>query len=245
MNQEAFLEWELRAFQIREGFRNLRPPDRQKRIALDHIFKPYAEEIIQAVRERGPLVRQQLAYLRKEVMDTGENPSRPQVCSRYLLQGIVVPLQDTVFDTYREGGPEDFVFWHDVRFGVNYVLSRIVIAESSIRGDADRQAIEGIDSVQRKLGVSASLSRQTEAYLRMTSEATGAELLLRQDPSGFLLIEETLKQLRNPRSRTHDQKTIMESLVPDYILAGAGFAQKAYRQIYPLSDTSTTENPKS
>ncbi len=162
---ESYLDREFAAFQMRERLTHLKPSARERKLALDVIFQPYAQALLGAVDMREDPVRSQLAALREEVRETGENPSRPQICARYILNGIVVPLQDLSFQMYREGGPEDFMLWHDAKFGVSYITSRIALAESAVGGKADSQAVAAIDSIEKRLGVAEPPTVQAQTYL--------------------------------------------------------------------------------
>lgn len=236
--RESYLERSFEAFKIRRQFFRPKPSAHGRRTALGTIFQPYSQEIIEAIHMNKDRVRSQLADLREAVMGTGENPSRPQLCTRYMLNGISFPLQNLALHKYGQGGLQEFIFWYDIGFGVTYIASRISFAESSVRGNADSQVTEGIDLIQNRLGISSTPSDLAQSYIRSMHEATGVERLLINDPSGLLLIDKTIKQFRNPRERTYYQGVVMKNLVEEYVIAGTELAQGVYTRLYPLSEST-------
>lgn len=205
-------------------------------------FQPLARKLLGAVKTQEDLVRSQLDGLRERVRITGESPSRPQLCGRYMLNGMFIPMRDLAFQMYRGGSTEDFMLWHDVGFGVNYVISRIALAEMSVRGNASSQTTEAINEIEERLEVAEAPSVQAQAYMRIMSEAAGVERLLVQDPSGFLLIDESVRQLKYPAQRSHYQQVIMSSLVADFVIAGTELAQEGYKRLYPLTEAPSSGN---
>lgn len=59
-----------------------------------------------------------------------------------------------------------------------------------------------------------------------------AAALLEADPTGFLLVEGHIDWLKKqPRLIIGS-----DSLIPEYVIAGAEFSQKAYQGIYPIAE---------
>lgn len=100
----------------------------------------------------------------------------------------------------------------------------LLLAEGEISGEAQANIAETVSTVGEIF--STPTSEQAQRFLMYQKEAKKDADLLKQDPSGFTLIDDYLKDLAE------------ETLTPlseEYVMAGAKLAADLYKSVYQIS----------
>jgi hypothetical protein len=169
-----------------------------------------------------------------------EDVPRPLICSRAIMQDWVVASMEVGLHEYSLGeiGIGTFIFWYDVAEGLVHTIGGISMAleagkESMYRimkfiSEQKRENRGTIPKHQQKIDVS-----------RWRAEAARAAQLLRDDPSGFTLIDEVVVEMKaeaSGRPLHKDLLSIEPFQIPEFVIAGVQTAQTLYKTLYPLTE---------
>lgn len=154
--------------------------------------------------------------------------SRPFLCASFMFTRMA-----NYFFMYAdiEGiSPETFMTHFDASKGFAQVGTIVCFAEEEIRGTASESLPQAID----KIGL-----RGEEAHVVFVNKKKIGEIaakLLMEDPTGFLLVDETVRGLKGEK----DSSLKILHTFPDYpiiqssVIAGAELGADLYKQLYAL-----------
>ena len=118
----------------------------------------------------------------------------------------------------------------DVAYGQEQVLSAVVRGEDAKAGMAHRTAIDALTAVRKPAKIEASgvgkLMQRYNNFALLLDEA--------HDPTGFLLVDEIVKNLSGQPSQIIGEPYINKYQVPQFVVAGAKMASDHYKALYPV-----------
>lgn len=153
---------------------------------------------------------------------SGQPTSPPSVCANYLIFSFGNQLNDEAIRQMQSGNRKKFSMLYDYANGVITPMETILWAESYISGGAhDPKNLSAAANALRM-----DIIEETETFLAVNNVQSSAAQLLKQDPTGFKLLEAPLLQAEN---------NLIISPQDKIVLAGARHAVDIYKNIYPLS----------
>lgn len=158
-------------------------------------------------------------------------PSRPRLFAAYtieqaeLVRRRIHIRKPTLFGA---SSAQSLASWFDIEYGVRETVSRIFVAERAIAEGPDAPITDIVNHSPRD---SVSAVDDAEYYLHLQKIVSEAVALLKEDPSGFLLLDTFVGQLKAGQTRF-----ISPDRTPEFVVAGAELAQRIYKEIYPLSE---------
>lgn len=201
------------------------------------------------LRQRfAPIERANLGRFRRKVLMTtslkefrdgfikheGYTPSIPMLCSHYLMSEVCRATREESFNL---AGIEDYtgmVLWYDIGDGVIMSINQIKFAENEIRGDTERYVAGSVEAYEPSVVKAAELYVVAAPYLQNEARLLGN--LLKDDPTGFAILDKTVANLRaEAKGEQVDLHFLAPFHVPQFVIAGAEFARKLYRTIYPIA----------
>ncbi len=199
----------------------------RERIGLDTIHH-FTQSVATMVRQEPARVVQSLTRHRDEVVNSeGYTPGRPEVTARYVHNFAISPLEVIALDSYSKNEAQ-FKFWVDVMMGGIESVTLLVSSINSLRGNLGETLSKALKREKQLFDIHRPEERQQELFAEYASEATIGEAYLRQDQSGFTLLDYELE-------RIHKESTQPRSLQP-YKYLGAQLARDVYKIVYPLSE---------
>lgn len=164
--------------------------------------------------------------------------SRPALAAAAVIN-IGIQLERAASINFEMGNRLLFVFYHDVNAGMSGVGYAIDTAEEVIRRGLDKlvlkSQLDAEDSLE-KVGINILPDQQVESQLRTTESFNDAAILLREDATGFLLVEEAAKRLKGYKSRFRNPARFLYRPVREFITAGADLAEESYKINYNLTE---------
>jgi len=184
--------------------------------------------------------RAELARNRAELSRMkGSPPSRPNLTADKILHSAYYPMHNAALEVYKDPGipKQVFIGWFDYATGIVNVASAVFEAEQEIEGMTDKNAVEAVTMVEQR-HTPLSPDASARIYLSQMDNAKRSARLLIEDPTGIKLIETAVEEIRQdagrpPRERKFNRFHSYEE--PQLILAGAEFAERAYKALYPLT----------
>ena len=207
------------------------------------VGKPSKSEVARFINIVFPKPRQaQLAYHRNEEFilaalkplkdaydERGESASRVKLAATMVLQGNGTELRNFADKALRERQIPAYRFFFDLYYGLRTTMFTLLLAEREISGEAQSDIANAI-STEGKI-LSMSVSEQVQRSLAYSREAERDSSLLKQDPSGFMLIDDYLTDL---------QKETFSLLSEEYVMTGANLAADLYKSVYQISTNLTS-----
>lgn len=191
----------------------------------------YSSFDIEDTQRRGELID----YLSqgKRVLEQAEGkvPSRPFLCSYLIIHALE---EQTLQNAIEHLAANDFVRFSvafDLAAGMGHTLSVIAAAEAEVEGSFGQLAAEVISDLS-EITTSVPMEEQSETFIRSQKDTVILASKLKNDPSGFSLINHVVNDLEQnwgqfPGSRFHHKEVF---------IAGAKTAQAMYKAIYPLTE---------
>lgn len=163
-------------------------------------------------------------------------------------------VTDTAVDVFRspsliakerENFPLFFLFF-DADFGASMVAGDLLKVSPSLRqpNAASIVSNSGAD-FDAFFGTSlSSVGEQAETYLRVLVQHSKAQNLLDVDKTGSKLILQSAFSYMGLPSSLGESGIIPKSFVPEFVAAGAKFAQALYEAVYPWAEKISSYYPK-
>jgi hypothetical protein len=155
------------------------------------------------------------------------------------IRNIGIQLQRDASMNFKNRNILAFVFCHDVNTGMLGVAYAIDTAEEVIRRGVDDVVLESeLDNKASlpNVGINIPVNQPIEGHLRATTDFVDAAILLKEDQTGFLLVEEAAKRLKGKKSRFRISARFPYGPVRDFITIGADLAEQSYKIHYRLAD---------
>jgi len=222
------------------------PPRRVIEGIMRDAFYPTERDLFDNVLTQD-LVRPQLVDLQRiEYTDKGLRASRPVLCADYIRTWLFLNVEEFFEDYLQKGNRSLFALWFDVASGLAQVSSRVYLAEAGVAGQADEWVASAVATTEEDVarltpeGVQSPdlFGFQIGAYKEGMADAETAKTLLIQDPTGFLLIDDSVKQIKGEfeKARKDAQKSRSLAQIDTFTIAGAEMAAKVYKKIYPWTE---------
>ncbi len=224
---------------------------RRQRIDVAKVWRPSSEEISFMLNQIYSTVEdaateyagneEQMKDLiqdyRQELQSkNGREASRLAVCSHATISLFAVATFKASWDGLREGKIPLFVLWTDATDGIYSAMEPIGIVEKVTTGEYETSVSASIN-FEEELD-DAGLPTSIERYLLMQQRAVRIAQLFKEDSSGFKVIEDRVRQLRE-NNHSNGSIFVPEHQVPEFVLAGAETALRFYKAIYPFSEVKT------
>lgn len=204
------------------------PPEYASKIRTD-VLVPHVNKSLR-VFDNIPSVEEGLTNIKRAYEEKYFKPSSPRIASKLLdfqaatfIESLAEPLLARHISTQ---DLMKFAIFYDFATGIKYTANTVIMAESSIRGISGFDLINQLDNPNLPTDPIVN----TEAALLLDNRAKNAANLLRQDPTGQLLMLFTVQSLEDN-----------SSLLPDFVIQGfciegAQYAERAYKIIYPIAE---------
>lgn len=178
----------------------------------------FEERILDNLRQMPEISEEMLKMAEKNWGEFGITPTRPMLVATLILY-MINPLMK--MEKLKNEKPPKV--WEDFAAGVRFMASSINAGELEPMGKADQ--------LFEKLHSEVLNQERTLGYVVAETEfAKIASGKMRRDPSGFILLDETYDELKSGRWERATRGMMMP-----FLLRGANFARRLYREIYPLT----------
>lgn len=210
-------------------------------LAIRQIIKPRLGEELLAIEERKPLVGKRF----KDIFDRLGISHPDQIDSAvlssfYVTDAGVDDFQIMALIAQERKHPHLFILFFDTDYGVNMTVGALISSPNSKHPhnepDTSFFVSKSAEDIENNLGLQTNIGDQAEAYLQIRERHLRLEVLLDEDPTGFLLIGEVTKELSRKPNRVSTDHSFPPFLVPEFVATGANFAESLYRAIYPVSE---------
>lgn len=169
----------------------------------------------------------------------GKSLSLPFLLSRLIDEILVSHLENLALVSLsnfllKSKNPVDmweFVARFDAHVGSQLIPSAITTGEYELLGEVDQKFIEARKEQKGSSESNSSFSDEVSLFLKIKARTKKAEDLLKKDPSGFLLVDECVREL------TEDDLNSIPVLPyqdREFLLAGAIIARDVYKCSYSL-----------
>ena len=173
------------------------------------------------------------------IKTNGTPPSRPLLTSLPISERVKW-LMEVSDNAIKQDERLLYIFCYDAALGIDLTTHMIGFAENTIKQDTDivlgpeSEVDEFLSS--KNIGINVSVGKQVNAHLSLINDLADAATLLKEDPTGYLLVEEAAKRARKQSNRFRYPPALPSGHVPKFIAAGADLAEQAYKKIYKLTD---------
>lgn len=227
---------------VEDGFEKESRERINLRIRRDEAGNPSQEQIDYVMQEVVPLVRSgfidgigeprrvfdDLSKFKLDEQKNGTSLSRPLLCAYTLfLYEVCDKFIGLARRADSENDIEQFRFFFDFGRGSELVLHSIFGAEEGLSDRGEESRLEATSLASKMLDISTG--EAAEGYLRMKRDETYSLGLLRQDPSGFLLLDSVVEKVKA------DSDFHIGLHTKEYVLAGAEVARDLYKKIYEIA----------
>lgn len=194
-------------------------------------LSPTEDKFLSFVRENNGRVKEDLSRARDILRKVGEPAPRPAICSTFLKFSIVYFLEQK---SVENGGVDILV--KDVTLGAGIVANAFFVAVQEIENKTE----EGFQKLSSEPTDSRPLEDRIKAYLLSVNYAQRAADKLKEDPTGFSLIDYVVDEMLQKEFKLVVSRSFA---VPEFVWAGADFARRVYKEIYPFTENlPTAEN---
>lgn len=225
----------LALWQERERLRGVKPSVEELLGIKNRFPLMFSEKDFLDSLEKGKgLLQNELRKYREEMeKQTGKKLSRPALCADHLLV-LSANVSHLALACREEENIPGFIAFHDISIGISNIASSLLSAEEEIAEDSDRNIIGAIDEVADWMSTPMSTGERAERYLTIKRRDQNLMPLLIKDPSGFLLVESVVGQLKEKFNQPKSPEPTF--LIPEFVIAGAELATKTYKTLYPLTE---------
>lgn len=205
---------------------------------LQHVHTPWSVRVLASYhpeRISEDFKAEREAYLNREV----SIPSRINLCAREITS-LSIRKKGFAMAAYNQGNYVSMIVHYDVADGIEEAVSGIFAAEGEMAARGDEEAKEAV-SRSEELYDPASNAEYAQGYLIARALYAEAAELLKKDPTGYLLIEERVRQIHEDAISPEDAREkgqggwIYPWQVSQFVAAGAEFGEKLYKRLYPYS----------
>lgn len=164
----------------------------------------------------------------------GRESSPVSTCAQFVINDIVLPMEDATLKLYNEKDVSLFALFSDVSFGAAICMGRILCAESGpkISDKFARETVKYLEETKRISGIESSVAH----YLHMDKNYKELVRFLKEDTSGFKLIDEYISQFKEKP----DNEIFAVWQVPEWVIFGAKLSGNYYKALYQLIQTSNS-----
>ena len=181
-----------------------------------------------------------LKTIKQNWTKTNETPPSKPLLASLPISERVEWLMEVADNAIKQNNRLFYVFCYDVARGIDLTTKMISFAENAIKQGTDvvlepeSEVDEFLSS--KDIGVNVSIGKQANTHLSLINDLADAVTLLKEDPTGYLLIEEAAKRARKQSNRFRYPPALPSGYVPEFTAAGADLAEQTYKAIYKLTD---------
>lgn len=157
----------------------------------------------------------------------GEKISRVRNCVSLVLGTVSISSERNAEKFINS--EESFKFFFDFSVGSRMPLESMLLAEDELIGEAENSRLEAVSRTGKVMDF--SVADESEFYLFLKKEATGAVEMLKKDPTGFLLVDNCAKRIGDFSKSI----SVNPSMSRKYMFAGAELARDLYKKVYEIS----------
>lgn len=210
------------------------------------VMSHYLPRLQERMSEPNTIPNQYIEVLRQMKEDIkavdGVPPSRPSLAAR-VVSNMGDLLNDLANNSINQGNLLLYVFFYDTAYGISVTVNKIGLAEGVIRHGIDTPIISDVwsesDELSEKLNADVSAVRKVDVQLHVNADLADAVALLKEDPTGFLLVEEAAKRLKRENSRFRAPVALPAGCVHECVARGATLAEQTYKTLYNLTGKIT------
>lgn len=215
------------------------PSEKDKQFALGTVHPRFIVDYLAYTHRNADVIRNDAVDLKEDFY--------PKQFSVPGLTSIVINLTtiDSILNLARRKLQEEnlfaFTFYQDYAMGMADAMNSIEVIENSLLGQLDDQVESAIDFCQRSGTIQPTAVDIAGSYIHLASVVRTGIKLLSEDPTGTLLVFETVKSIRDRESRFGASFNFSLGNDRDYVGAGAKLAEILYRATYPIVESTTTK----
>ena len=197
------------------------------RTYLSTAFTGVMQEAQRAMENRRSVFENLFAFRKIMHSETGEIPSQADLCATYITTHIFKGYTDEAQERLNKRDAPSFRFFYDFAAGIGEVTSKIYMGIEQQNGSFP-QTFHESRSVTESILNEDSLDTRGDDFQTQMDEAEQAGRLIQVDPSGFLLIDETVQNLEQ------DLPEHLRDCEREYVAAGAKLAAYLYKNSYEI-----------
>ncbi len=204
--------------------------------------KKGADYFVSSIRPNKQIWTVALIADRASQAEQGKIPSNPLLCSGALIHALVETGQRRIAqyinpNTGDVTNPRAVVFMLDYTHALEMTLASIGVAEGEIAGESESTLATTVS--QEGL----ALEEEADSYLNLEPGigifAKEAAQLLMKDRTAFKLLDSQVERLESVQS---GQEVLPSFLyhpfeIKSFLLAGAKYAQRSYKTLYPIVES--------
>lgn len=219
---------------------NIAPTPRAIDEILRTIIQPFARETQEIIND-DKFVSSVVTDAKEKFYREADKVSETRPSDVYIAFGFVYDvfqriLEDKILYASQSRDTQNFVTWYDVAHGSIETSRRPLEAELVVSQSPDSFVIARIRSTAElieKLGKQVSPAIEADVYLALVADMQEMEELLKRDPSGFTVLDDYIKQLKeNPNRPGFPRRFAPPPVVPEFFIAGAELAAMVYKAAY-------------
>jgi len=221
-----------------------KPYPNETRILVWHYKHPLEKTIFDPLFSDKNRLKTHLIRLKTELYPS--NPySSPLVCAsqvNYAKEAIMAEAKLAAVFANQENRFK-FAVLFDIAHGMDLVVKSVVAAQDILRNPSDPILSSVVEDFAERYDLNPV--EDVEVFLRVKQLVSHFAELLKKDNSGFLLIKEVVKSLKDYKSSRKRGLNIpiSDNQIPELVVAGAELGAKLYKKLYPF--ISQTTPPKS
>lgn len=203
------------------------------------VFVRTRENMMQSIMDKPEEVLGALSELKSALSkEKGKTPSRVRLCGEYLKLLLVSPYHEMSWKALFEDKQSSYRFYYDLYTGAGCLTGKLLEVEAEIAEGAERFVVDYIDETNQVLPYQ-SPGEQADEYLALIKDMRQWAEILKNDPSGFSVVDRFIGDLR----KTPD-KTLSSNHAREYVLAGAQFAGVLYKALWQIAGGLYPEDPR-
>jgi len=166
---------------------------------------------------------------RRELFDNeGIHYSRPVLCAQYIIDEIAMRLiKETALGFFYQNQMDHFIYTYDVGSGMLHTAGRIWIAERNLGGGLEKEHDKAIEEMEDR----ASKEKLEVVKQMLLEEDQEVEKLLRKDPTGILLLEKSVEDIRLGKSIS-----VTPSQIREFVAYGGEITVVGHKILYGFSE---------
>lgn len=201
-------------------------------LATQQFFLPFKRDVFTFL-EKNEKVQIELGNHKLDLEKTSKfiHP-RVGISSNYINERFISIAFKARQYAIDDGFAPGIVFWIDLISGLSSPIGGLLLAESS-KDEKTDTTWAGIRIYEDSSGKRFSYDQAASARLGLLAEDKKVESLLKQDPTGFSVVDYYVDTVLKESLVEPELKPLC---VPEYAIAGGNLAREIYHKIYPLTE---------
>lgn len=201
-------------------------------------IKPLIDKELETIKRGEKSVTETIWSLRNQLSDAEEEQNPVALAGYYVLDKATTHFFDTALAAKKGDDPPAFMAFFDIDYGASLTVQLLLRGSLHILPDMSQSIAESATASENQF----SINDQAEVFMAQQTISSRCRVLVEKDPRGFLLIEEAAKCLKGQPNEISEDPTLLvpTGSVPEFIAAGADFAEALYKAIYPVAEKLVT-----